>query len=230
VKPENIATFLGRKLNGNYQDEMGNQFNTRIEGTRVKHSMGPVSLKMYDKFSLILRIETTANNVSFFKHYRMVEHKDGTSSMKNAQMKKAIYSLSPLIKILHAANHRYIEFISAFDDHSAGIKKLDKVSNTIKENNRSYKGFNFFSENDQIILEKIVNGEFLITGFRNKTLRERISDKNTGQISRIIKRLRTHGLIKKVRNSYKYYPTKYGIEVILAGLKLKDIYFAPALS
>ncbi len=37
-----------------------------------------VSIKMYDKLSLILRIETTANNVSFFKHYRKVEHRDGT--------------------------------------------------------------------------------------------------------------------------------------------------------
>ena len=81
VKPDNIATFLGRKLNGNYQDEMGNRFNTRIEGTRIKHTMGPVSIKMYDKFRLILRIETTVVNVSFFKHYREVEHKDGTRSM-----------------------------------------------------------------------------------------------------------------------------------------------------
>ena len=70
VKPDNIATFLGRKLTGNYQDEMGNRFNTRIEGTRIKHMMGPVSIKMYDKFHLIMRIETTVNNVTFFKHYR----------------------------------------------------------------------------------------------------------------------------------------------------------------
>src|SRR5271157_5051175 len=81
VKPDNVATFLGRKLNGNYQDEMGNRFNTRIEGTRIKHTMGPVSIKMYDKFQLILRIETTVVNVSFFKHYREVEHKNGTRSM-----------------------------------------------------------------------------------------------------------------------------------------------------
>jgi hypothetical protein len=56
VKPENVATFLGRKLNGNYQDELGNRFDTRIEGTRIKHTMGPVSLKMYDKYGFILRI------------------------------------------------------------------------------------------------------------------------------------------------------------------------------
>jgi len=95
VKPDNIATFLGRKLNGNYQDEMGNRFNTRLEGTRIKHTMGPVSIKMYDKFHLILRLETTVVNVSFFKHYREVEHQDGTRSMAWAEMKKSIYSLAP---------------------------------------------------------------------------------------------------------------------------------------
>jgi len=32
VKPADIATFLGRKLHGNYQDEMGNRFNKRWLG------------------------------------------------------------------------------------------------------------------------------------------------------------------------------------------------------
>ena len=62
VKPENIATFLGRKVHSNYRDEMGHNLNVRIEGTRIKHSMGPVSIKMYDKYKLVLRIETTVNN------------------------------------------------------------------------------------------------------------------------------------------------------------------------
>ena len=49
----------------NYQDEMGNRYNIRIEGTRVRHSMGMASIKMYDKFGQILRIETTAKDISF---------------------------------------------------------------------------------------------------------------------------------------------------------------------
>ena len=37
VKPADIATFLGRKLHGNYQDEMGNRLgNARCLGTRIK--------------------------------------------------------------------------------------------------------------------------------------------------------------------------------------------------
>ena len=47
VTPDKIATFLGRQLNGNYQDEFGNRFDTRTEGTRIKYAMGPVSIKMY---------------------------------------------------------------------------------------------------------------------------------------------------------------------------------------
>ena len=33
-------------------------------------------MKVYDKFSRVLRVETTVNDVSFFKHHRKVEHKD----------------------------------------------------------------------------------------------------------------------------------------------------------
>jgi hypothetical protein len=32
--------FLGKKLNGNYQDEMGNRYTIRIEGTGIKPTMG----------------------------------------------------------------------------------------------------------------------------------------------------------------------------------------------
>ncbi len=159
VKPENVATFLGRKLNGNYQDEMGNDFHTRIEGTRIKHHMGPVSIKMYDKFHLILRIETTANDISFFKHYREVEHRGhhGRRRKKRhfvwAKMKKSIYSLAPLRQVLAAANHRYLEFISTLDDCSGGIKHLTKISRTVVDNERSYSGFNLFDEEDQTLFE-----------------------------------------------------------------------------
>ncbi|HEX2523478.1 MAG TPA: MarR family transcriptional regulator [Terriglobia bacterium] len=230
VKPDNIATFLGRKLNGNYQDEMGNRFNTRIEGTRIKHTMGPVSIKMYDKFRLILRIETTVVNVSFFKHYREVEHKDGTRSMAWAEMKKTIYSLAPLRELLLAANRRYLEFISAIADDKAGTDKLNKISQPVEEHDRAYRGFNFFDPDDEELFRSLGSGEFNISGFQNKDLRRRLQNRNSGQISRTMKRLRLHGLIKKVGRTYKYYVTAFGKQVIALGLKLKELYIIPALS
>ncbi len=100
---------------------------------------------MYDKHQKILRIETTVNDVSFFKHYRTVEHKDGTTSKKNTSMKKNIYSLAPLRKLLKAANQRYLAFISEFDDQYTGNRYLTQLSKAVKKYNRNYKGFNFLT-------------------------------------------------------------------------------------
>jgi hypothetical protein len=230
VKPDNIATFLGRKLNGNYQDEMGNRLNTRIEGTRLKHTMGPVSIKMYDKFRLILRIETTVVNVSFFKHYRQVEHRDGACSMAWAEMKKSIYSLAPLRELLLAANRRYLEFVSTFEDDKVGTDKLHKISQPVQEKDRFYRGFNFFDPEDEELLEALSSGEFNISGFQNKDLRSRVKGKNTGQVSRLMKRPRTHGVAKKIGRTYKYYLTDLGKQIITLGLKLKNLYVIPELS
>ena len=103
---------------------------------------------MYDKHGFILRIETTANDVSFFKHYRKVEHRDGTTETKWTSMKKGIYSLSPLRDVLCAANRRYLEFISAIDTPTAGIDALRKISETLYQGEHSYPGFNLFHSPD----------------------------------------------------------------------------------
>src|SRR5438093_474920 len=128
VQPQNIATFLGQKLSPLYQGEVGNNYQVRIMGSRIKHIMGKTSIKMYDKFQKILRIETTTNEVSFFKHYREVVHRDGTRSMKMAKLKKNIFSLPLLKEKLHAANLRYLEFLSALENKQTDIKRLQKIT------------------------------------------------------------------------------------------------------
>jgi len=229
VKAENIATFLGRKLHGGYQDEMGNNFNTRIEGTCIKHRMGKVAIKMYDKFGIVLRVETVANDVSFFKHRRRVEHRDGTWEMKTAPLKKSIYSLPMLVELMKASNRRYIEFISAIDDPTGGIKDLNKISKAVKEDDRSYRGFNLFDGGDLELFSAIIRGEFNISGFSNKSLRKVIKGKKGHQVSRLLKRLRKHGLIKKIGNTYKYYLTALGHRVTATALKLREMYIIPSL-
>ena len=230
VKPENIATFLGKKIHPLYQDEMGNNFSTRIEGTCVKFKMGPTSIKMYDKFGIILRIETTTNDLSFFKHYRKVEHRDGSISWKLAPMKKGLYSMGTLKTIMLRSNKRFINFISDIVDPTIGIKKLEKVTKTIIQNDRSFKGFNFFSPEDFTILQSLISGEFTISGFQNKNLREKLEGHSSSQISRVLKRLHTHGLIKKVARTYKYYLTRLGSQVITMALKLKEMVIIPELA
>jgi len=230
VKADDIATFLGRKITSAFNDEAGNDFSTRINGTRIKHHLGPASIKMYDKFGLVLRIETTVNNVSYFKHHRKVEHRDGTSSYKLAPLKKSIYSLHDLTKLMSAANRRYLAFISELDDPAAGTRQLDKVTRPKSENGRNYKGFNFFDAREQQLFEIILRGEHTISGLRNKSIREYLPDLSSGQVSRILKRLRMHGMIKRIGKTYKYYLTNLGRKAMLTGLKIRNLVIIPELS
>jgi hypothetical protein len=192
--------------------------------------MGLASLKMYDKFGHILRIETTTLDVTFFKHYREVEQRNGESAMKFAPVKKTIYSLGALRELLVASNRRYLEFLSAIDDPSANIGKLNKITRTVHEEARSYRGFNFFNQDDENLFLALARGEFMISGVQNKTLRRRLPQYNSGQLSRILRRLRTHGLIKKAVHCYKYYLTALGKQVIALGLKLKEMVIIPQLA
>jgi hypothetical protein len=231
VKPRDVATFLGRKLTDRFEGEIGNNFHTRIEGTRIKHQMDRVSIKMYDKQGVVLRIETTANDVTFFKHHRRVEHRDGSWSMKNAPVRKTIYSLSVLRDLMGAANRRYLEFLSDLDDPTVGFQDLLKIAKRIRDpRDRSYRGFNLFEGDDLDLFEAIVAGEFTVSGFRNRNLRDLIPDKTSGQIGRLLKRLRLHGLIKKVGKTYKYYLTRLGRKIVTLALKLRRLYVIPALA
>jgi len=230
VKPADIATFLGRKLHGLYQDEMGNSFNVRLEGSRIRHQMGPVSIKMYDKFAVVLRIETTVANVSFFQQRRQVHHRDGATTTKWAPMKKTIYSLPALQEQLAAANQRYLKFISAIETPEVGVKKLRKITETRTVNQRRYKGFHLLTEEDASLLRTLLRGEFVIQGFTNRTLRLHLDGLNAGQVTRLLKRLRVHGLIKRVGRRYKYYLTELGRQVATTALKLREMVIIPTLA
>jgi hypothetical protein len=230
VRAEHVATFLGRKLDPRYTGEVGNDFNTRIHGTRIRHRMGPVSLKMYDKFGRILRIETVTNDVSFFKHHRTVEHRDGSSEMKLASVRKTIYSLSVLAGLLRASNRRYLDFLSSLDDDTAGRRRLDRLSKPVRDERRSYRGLNFFNDDDRTLLLTIARGEFNLRGFQVRDLRAILTHLSGPQLSRQIKRLRMHRLVKQVRGTYKYYLTRLGRRVIAAAFRLREGSIIPALA
>lgn len=230
VKPADIATFLGRKLHGNYQDEMGNRLTKRWLGTRLKHRMGPVTLKLYDKFALILRIETTVNDVSFFDQHRQVHHRDGTTTTQWAPMKKTIYSLPALQATLQAVNRRYLKFLSDLDLPVLGVKKLHHLTQTQIDHNHRYKGFNLLGEEDASLLRLLVTGDFMIHGLTNKQLRARLVDKSSAQVSHLLKRLRVHGLLKKVNRSFRYYLTDFGRQVAALVLTLQQAVIIPTLN
>ena len=160
VKAPQVMHFLGKKMTPQLAQELESRLSTRIEGTCIKHRLGKNSVKMYDKFGRVLRIETTTNDVSFFKHHRKVEHRDGLATREQAAVKKSIYdqrkspwdSLIDLREILPGCNRRYLEFLSALDDFSAGTRCLGKLTTPKEIDGHRIKGFNFFDKTEHDLL------------------------------------------------------------------------------
>jgi len=231
VKAEDVMLFFGRKLTAAFQGALDTSLRTRELGTRLKHRLGPSSIKVYDKFGIVLRIETTTNDVASFKQHRAVRQRDGQVRFKKASVPTSIYSLTPdMSRLLGAANERYLAFLSTLHTPTEGIKALRAISEPVRHNQRPYKGFNLFSGPDQLLFEILAQGEFTISGVRNRDLRARLPGTSTGQISRQLKRLRLHGLIKQVAGSFKYYPTSLGRRAIVAALAVKHFTVIPALT
>ena len=94
------------------------------------------------------------------------------------------------------------------------------------------------------MFETLLRGENNIQGLRNADLRRRLplnrsgrspacwtesrevdggaAGVNAGQVSRLLKRLRVHGLIKRIGRTYKYYLTALGRRALLAGLQVRQ--------
>ncbi len=192
--------------------------------------MGPASLKLYDKFALIARIECTVNDVTFFRHHRRVEHRDGTSQFKLAPLRKSIYSLPALRKLMHAANERYLTFMASIDNPDAGLKTIDRMAKPARDRGRSFRGFNLFLEQDYRLFLTLARGEWDISGFRAADLRRHMPDLSSTRACYLIKRLRTHGLVKKVGHRYKYYLTRTGRRVVASVLSIREFIVLPNLS
>lgn len=229
VKIDDMARFWDKRLSP--EAAASSRFSTRVEGTCIRHHLGKQSMKMYDRGGRILRIEGTSNDITFFRHHRKVEHKDGTSEYKVAPLKKSIYSLTDLDELMAAACRRYLEFIGALEDHSPQRHDLDHISSPARDQrDRSWRGFNFFLTEDLTVLLALLRGEFVLNGLSRRRLRRLLTAKTPAQIGRILKRLRLHGLIRRVGHTYRYYLTSLGRRALVAAQKLKEHLIIPTLA
>ncbi len=75
----------------------------------------------------------------------------------------------------------------------------------------------------------LARGEWSISGFRARDLRQHIDGLSAGRACYLIKRLRTHGLLKKVAHTYKYFFTKLGRRVVATALVIREYFVQPSL-
>jgi hypothetical protein len=236
VMPEDIMSFLGKKLKGPQAGRIDTSMKKTYLGYRIKHRNGNLSIKAYNKSGNVLRIEITINNISEFKIYREVERRDGQTTEKRfAPMKKSIYSLEHVIRIGKAATDRYIDYLSKMEDNNVGVKELRQLTERKTKQGKTYKGFNPLNQQDSKIFQILLDGALITTGFKNHDLRSRLTEHlsseswNTTKVSRLIRLLKSFGLLRKVHGTYRYFLTKKARLLFALAVKLRNLLVIPTV-
>lgn len=224
-----VFTFMGRKPDPRFQGEAVSDYKNRPIGCRVKFKLKSNSVKMYDKCS-VLRIETTINNPHEFKVFGTVHHRDGTESRQWKPMGKSIANLYRYAEVSKACNLRFLDAMIDIVPVRSALDEISSVCTGKTVDGKKVTGFNVWAPEVVRLMEAVSDGRFLIKGFRNKDIAEIIfpnmasPQKRSSKTSRTLKKLRQHGLIKKVPHSRRYHVTSKGRRVMgpLIELRKKD--------
>jgi len=214
-----IYSFFGRKLDriDSFKGEIVSDLRHRYQGYRIKFKMNNNQVKMYDKGNN-LRIEVTINNPKDFKILKTIETiSDGqlVQTKKWVPMGKSIANLYRYIEISKAITKRFIEALPKDGFDKTPVKEIESASASKNVDGKKYSGFNLLSMENSCLLRAIASGDFLISGFDNKSIRTRIFEnpncpKAINKTTRLFSRLKAHGLIKKVPKKNRYYLTARG--------------------
>ena len=229
--PFSVMRFFGKRLAGHFEGEILSDPRRREEGVRIKHTLNENSVKAYDKGS-VLRVETTINNPREFKSYHASE-RDPNGDKKWLRMRKGIADLHRRADVSHACNERYMEALSRLNTDSPLRRIVEPVCRPTTWKRRRARAVRPWSEPDRSLLEAVNDGDFCLNGFRHKDLLQRLYPKGftdaqerrraSGKITRQIRLLRAHGLIRKVSGTYRYHVSTQGRQILTAVLQYQAL-------
>jgi hypothetical protein len=221
-----VMRFLGKKLVGNFQGEVQSSYKQRPEGIRVKHRVKANSIKVYDKQGSVLRVETTINDPHEFRVFRSTE---GDEKRKKdwRVLRRGVADMHRRAVVSQSANERYLEALAALDTEQPLGELLKPECRAVRFRKQRYRGLRPWGDEDQALLKAISRGEFALEGFRNKDLAEHLGvgigdpKKTSNRISRLLRILRAHRIIRKSPGSHRYFVTPKGRRIAAAVLQIQ---------
>jgi hypothetical protein len=204
------------------------------EGTCIRHHILRNLLKVYDKDSSLLRVETSLMDLEHFKVFRTKEGDEG-GPMSYRRLRKGVADMHRRAEVSAQINDRYLNSLATVAEPQTLAQLTEDLTERTSWKGRSVRGLNPLSSDDAALLEAVSRGEFLISGFSNRDLRAILFPKATSadkaeqkrlsaKVTRLLRILRGHALIAKERKANRYKLTENGrtqLSVLLAARQAK---------
>jgi len=200
----------------------------REAGVGNEHQANGNSAKLYDKaftgVGSVLRAETTIHHAGEFRVYR---RKEGDPKGKKSWrvLRGGVADLHRRAEISRRAAERYLDALAGVDEQTTLEELIQRLGQPRQWGGRRVRPLRPLGD-DRTLLQGIGRGEFTLSGFRNRDLQgfffaaaardRREARRRSAWVSRKLRLLRAHGLIRKIAGTYRYQLTETGQRAITA--------------
>lgn len=232
-----VLRFMGKQVSrygtvpGRYQAPVSSDLKVRPNGVRIKHRYGANSIKLYDKaadeLGAVLRSEITINDTHLFRTYRS-KIGDPDSPPRWRVMGRGLVDFQSRSEVSQKALDCYCDALAAVDDSATLHQLTARIERRVRWHGKSVRALHPFDEQDHQLLSAINRGEFAINGLRNRDLQSLLYASQAGSkaeqrrrsaaVSRKLRILRAHGLIRKLPRTHRYRVTEEGRMILNAVL------------
>jgi hypothetical protein len=219
-RPEEIKLIFNRRIPRHARA----QFCTRVVTRDVTPSLHVhyknSRIKQYHKENRALRTETTINNTYDFG------------------IGKRLHNLPKLREIGFAANRRLIEVERMSHDCILSEDRFQAIHCPVAAGRQRASGLHFADQRVHALLQAIIVFRQLAQGFRAADLRQHLAalsgrdpaSISPGAVTYQLRRLRLHGVIERVPNSFRYRVTDFGLRIALFFTRTYNRLLRPSLA
>ena len=228
--PERLLRYFDRPIrkDGQVRNNSKRPLKTTVtdfdEGYRVRHWLESNSVKLYNEAN-ILRLETTINDPYAFRVYRRKQGAPKDAEKQLLPLRKGIADTTLRARVSQTANDRLADHIATMRSSTPFRMVLNHVTTRKRKRGRSVRALHPTGK-DSALLTAIADPRFNVGGFRNKDLRFLLADdpgllgktdkQRSAKITRHLRLLRDHGVIRRLPKSRRYQLTANGRQLVTA--------------
>lgn len=227
---ERVLRYLDRplKLDGAPYANMNHDVLSRLlnfhDGLRVRHWVDNNSVKAYNELN-VFRIETTINRPGMFRVHRHAQGQLRTEPKRLLPLRKGVADIAIRAQVSQDINNRFMDNLAAARCETPVRNLLDQVVKPRTKDGRRTRALDPTGK-DRLLLQALDDPTWCISGLCNRDLREKLRDANgykgltekqlSAKITRQLRLLRDHGLIRKQPLQKRYLVTTKGRQLTTA--------------
>jgi hypothetical protein len=225
-----VLRYLGRPVTAagkpyaNARHEVVTRVLDFYEGLRVRYWVDHNSVKAYNEHN-VFRVETTVNTPGMFHVHRRATGQPKTAPKTLRPLRKGVADVALRAQVSQEVNERFVDEVATLSDSTrVGRLVAPYTCARVRQGHRT-RALDL-SGKDRLLLQAIADPDFTVSGITNAALRKKLrptawaagrtDPQLSARITRHLRLLRQHGLIRKIPNRRRYQLTASGRQLTSA--------------